>query len=414
MDTAVSEATAGVDYDPYAPESMVDPRPAYAALRKAGPLHYLPQYNAWALARFEAVWQVARDGRNFTTEHHGMAPISSLLGEPGIPNFTQATPRRHTAIRRILNSGYDRAAAERDTEYMRTLARETIASLVAQGDGTMDVFADYANRVAARYAGYKVGLPDEDAERIRHRAEQFFHREPGQRGTSEANAAAGAEVFTYLQELVDSARKDPDGAHGDLARLVEGRAQGEPLSDEEILGDLYTLIITGSETTEISVAATLYNLAQHPDQLDAVRADPSLLQPAFIETIRYDHPTDILCREVLNEVEVCGRTLLPGQQVIMMWGSAGRDEDEYPDADRYDIHREPARSLLFGHGQYKCLGESVALRLGTVLLEEFFAAVDSYTVDRDRCTRKYAEFVQGFNGVPVSYTVRTAGRGGDA
>ncbi|MBS9376288.1 cytochrome P450 [Rhodococcus sp. B50] len=395
---------AAVDYDPFAPEAMVDPRPIYEKLRAAGPLHYLPQYDAWALCSFEAVWRVTRDLKNFTTEHRGSPPMNSLLGEPSFPNFTQTDPREHAAARRLLQPAYNKAAADHDAAYMRTLAREVITPLVEGGDGTMDVFRDYASRVAARFAGHKAGLPAADSERIRHRAEQLFVREYGQRGTSPSNAEAGAEVFEYLQELVVEARRDPSSARGDLASLLNGTVRGRSLTDQEILGNLLTLIITGSETTEISVAATLYYLARNPEQLAAVRADRSLLLNAFMETVRFDHPTDILCREVVNEVEVCGRKLLPGQQLILMWGSAGRDESEFPDADTYDIHRTYQRHLLFGHGQHKCLGESIALRLGTIMLEEFFEAIDTYEVDWDGCRRKYAEFVQGFNSVPIRFT----------
>ncbi|MCD7052777.1 cytochrome P450 [Prescottella equi] len=404
--TSPTTDTAGttIDYDPFAPEAMVDPRPVYEKLRAAGPLHYLPQYNAWALASFEAVWRAARDLKNFSTENRGMPPINSLLDEPSFPNFTQADARAHAAARRLLQPAYKQAAADQDAANMRSLAQEVLTPLLAGGDGTMDVFRDYASRVAARFAGHKVGLPEADAERIRHRAEQLFTREHGQRGTSQANAEAGGEVFGYLQNLVAEARQDPSTAHGDLAVMLSGTVQGRALTDEEILGNLLTLIVTGSETTEISVAATLYYLAQHPEQLAAVRADKSLIQNAFMEAVRFDHPTDIMCREVVSEVEICGQTLLPGQQVIMMWGSASRDEAEFPNADVFDIHRTYSRHLLFGHGQHKCLGESTALRLGTIMLEEFLDAIDSYEVDWDGCRRKYAEFVQGFNSVPIRFT----------
>lgn len=87
----------------------------------------------------------------------------------------------------------------------------------------------------------------------------------------------------------------------------------------------------------------------------------------------------------------------------MLWGSASHDEDEFPGAATFDVHRTYRRHLLFGQGQHKCLGESVALRLGTIMLEEFFEAVDHYEVDEAACQRKYAEFVQGFNRVPIRF-----------
>lgn len=397
-----------VDYDPYSPEAMVDPRPLYARMRAEGPVHRVEKYDAWALAGFEAVWQVCKDTTNFTCTH-GMPPGSALLGEPVGVSFAALDPPLHRLRRRILAPNYTREAAERDTPVIREIARQILGPLLADGEGEMDVYRDYATRVAARVAGYKAGVPDADAERIRNRCADAFIREPGQVGTSATNVAALMESHAYLQDLVEAARKDPDLARGDLAALLAGTVDGRPLTDEEIVGDLFTVLITGSETTETTVAAALYYLAQHPDQLAAVQADPSLIPDAFVETIRFDHPTDLLCRMTAHEVEVEGTTLQPGEPVILLWGSVGLDENEYPDADRFDIRRRPSRSLIFGHGQHKCIGEHLAVRMGTVMLEEFFAAVERYEVDFDRCERKYVEFVKGFSSVPVRFVARTTG-----
>ena len=395
-----------IDYDPYSPEAMIDPRPLYAQLREQDPVHYVAEYDAWALASFEAVWQVCKDTTNFTCTQ-GVPPPSALLNEPGgAATFALMDPPEHRLRRRILAPGYTREAADRDESHIRELARSVLAPLIAAGDGEVDAYRDYATRVAARTAGYKAGVPDADAEAIRHQCEKGFLREPGQKGTSADNAAAMIEAFTYLQGLVEAARRDPHSARGDLAALLNGTIDGRPLTDEEIVGDLFTILVTGSETTETTVAATLYYLAQHPAQLAQVYADRSLIPNAFVETVRYDHATDIVCRRAVRDVDVAGQTLRAGQAVMLLWGSVGLDEAEFPGAGAYDIHRASERTLIFGHGQHKCIGEFLAVRMGSVMLEEFFAAVASYEVDFARCRRKYAEFVKGFNSVPLRFSVR--------
>lgn len=398
-------AATRVGYDPYSPEAMTDPRDLYAQLRARGPVHYLPDYNAWALASFEAVWQVARDHDNFTFVR-GMPPNSALLGEPTTVSFTALPNEEHLQRRRILRHGYRHAAADEDEQHIRTTARAVLEPLLARPDRRMDVYRDYSSRVAAQFAGAKVGLPPEDAERIRRRCDDIFAREPGQKGTSEANRMAAMEVGAYLHELVARARQDRSLAHGDLAALLDATTYSRPLTDEEIVGDLFTLLVTGSETTETAAAATVYYLAQHPEQLAEVRADHGLIPFAFTETVRYDHPTDLLCREVLNEVEVCGQTLRPGQPVLMLWGSASRDESEFPNANVYDIHRRYQRHLLYGQGQHRCLGEHLALRMGTVILDELFSAIGDFEVNFDACTRRCGEFLKGFNAVPITFTPR--------
>jgi cytochrome P450 len=303
-----------------------------------------------------------------------------LLGEPVAASFSALDPPEHRLRRRILAPAYTREAAAGDEEYARTLARSLLASLLTDGEGEFDVYRDFARRVTARTAGRKAGVPEADAERIRLRLDDMFRREPGQKGTSSANIEAALEVLGELLELIATARARPDDARGDLAALLAGSIDGRPLNDEELVGDLMTILVTGSDTVEFAVAATLYHLQANPEQLGVVRGDRSRLPFAFAEAVRYDHPTDLLCRQVLHDTEVGGRPLRAGQGVLLLWGSANRDEAEFPDADRFDIHRRSERSLLFGHGQHKCIGEHMSMRVGTAILDEFFAAVDRKSV----------------------------------
>jgi cytochrome P450 len=165
-------------------------------------------------------------------------------------------------------------------------------------------------------------------------------------------------------------------------------------------------MVTGSDTTELGVAGTLFYLARHPDQRDAVLADPSLSAWAFAETLRFDHPTDILGRCVTRAVDVGGKQMREGQGVLLLWGSANRDEAEFPNADQYDIHRRYERSLVFGHGRHKCIGEHIGIRGGTVMLEELFTAISAFTVDFDDVGRRCGEFLKGYDRVPLTVTIR--------
>jgi hypothetical protein len=391
-----------VDYDPYSHEAMTEPRPLYARLRAEDPVHYLEQYDTWALASFDAVWQVCLDTTSFTCTH-GQTPNQVMLGDPTGHTFPELDPPEHRLRRRVLSPDYTRDMATHDEPHVREIARSVLAPLVAGKGRTMDAYADYASRVTARAAADKAGLPRGDAERIRHRMDDMFTREPGQRGSSDANIAAAMEVFEYLYGLVAVARQERDRATGLLRVLLDAQVDGVALTDEQIAAELHTVMITGSETTELGVAATLHYLAAHPDQLATVRADRSLIPHAFAEAIRCDHPTNILCRAVTRDVEVSGTMLHAGQGVLLLWSSANLDEAEFPNASTYDLHRRYERSLLFGHGQHKCLGEHLAVRMGTAILDELFAAIGSYEVDTARCHRLYGEFLKGFDTLPIRF-----------
>jgi cytochrome P450 len=398
-----------VDYDPLSEEAMTDPQRLYAQLRAQDPVHYMAKYDAWALASFAAVWQVCSDTSSFSVSR-GPTPNQILLGEPASDlTFAGLDPPQHRLRRRVLAPFYTREAAERDDATIRTIARSVVEGLLAATTG-FDAYGDYAHVVAGRFAATKAGVPLHDADWLRERIGASFQREPGQRGTSEANIAATIEVFTYLHGLVIESRRNPTHATGVLATLLDARVEGVGLTDEQVAAELHTLMVTGSDTTEFGLAAALYHLARDPEQRAEVIADPSQCIWAFAEALRLDHPTDILCRSALRDVEVGGASIRQGQGLLLIWASANRDEAEYPDADRFDIHRRYERSLLFGHGQHKCIGEHIGLRMGAVMLEELITRVASFEVDFDRVGRRRGEFLKGFNRMPVEVVLR--GRSG--
>lgn len=395
-------AVSAVEYDPYSEEAMTDPHRLYAELRAHDPVHYLPRYDAWALASFEAVWQACSDTESFSVRR-GQTPNQVLLGEPAANlTFPELDPPEHRLRRRLLAPFYTRAAADAAEPGLRRLVVDILEPLLARGG--FDAFADYAGPATARFAAATAGVPVADAEMLRHLLHRVMEREPGQKGTSEANAAAMGEVFGYLHDLIGRCRSGAASPTGIMAELLSATVDGRPLDDARIAAEIHTLLVTGSETTEFGVAAALYHLDANPDQLASVLAEPSLAPSVFAEAIRYDHPTDMLTRVVRRDVVVGGRQLREGQGVLLLWGSANRDESVFPDADRFDITRRPERDLLFGHGQHKCIGEHIGMRMGTVLLEELFTRIENHTVDRTGVRRSRAEFLKGFCAMPVSIT----------
>jgi cytochrome P450 len=388
-----------VDYDPYSHEAMTEPQRLYAQLRALDPVHHLPQYDAWALASFDAVWHACSDTASFSVRR-GQTPNQVLLGEPAANlTFPELDPPEHRLRRRALAHAYTREAAIGDRDLIRRHAIEVLAPLLESG--RFDAFDDYASVVAARVAAEKAGVPATDVELVRWLLHAAISREAGQRGTSPANADAMGQVFGYLAQLVAGARTGVDHAPGLLGHLVRAQVDGAPLDDLQVAAEIHTLLVTGSETVELGCAATLLHLAQHPSQKAAVLADPSRAIDAFAEGVRFDHPTDILCRVVARDVEVGGKTLREGEGVLLLWASANRDEAEFARAGDFDIHRRYERSLLFGHGQHKCIGEHIAMQMGSIILGELVAAIVDYDVDLAGVRRRPGEFLKGIHRLPV-------------
>jgi len=391
-----------VEYDPYGDEATVDPERIYRQLRLHDPVHYMPTYDAWALASFDAVWQACSDTTHLSVRR-GQTPNQVLLGEPASNlTFPELDPPEHRLRRRVLAPRYTRESAAADTERITAISREVLAPLIERR--SFDAFGEFAAVVSARVAAEKAGIPASDATAVSDLLHRALRREPGQKGTSEPNMVAMGEAFSYLMELVGRCRVDRGLAHGVLGDLLDASVADVPLTDEQLAAELHTLLVTGSETVEHGTVAAIYYLAQHPDQKAALIADPSLAAWAFAEALRYHHPTDVLCRTVSSDVSIGGQQLRTGQGVLLIWASANRDESEFDRADQFDISRRPTRSLLFGHGQHKCIGEHIAMRMGTSLLSELAAAVTDFEVELAGVRRRRGEFLKGFDAMPILVT----------
>lgn len=399
-------ADLAAGYDPYSHEAMADPQPFYTALRQAGGPHYLPQYDAWALTRYDDVLRasILERATDFT---HGQTPGQLLLGEPVPVTFMTKNQEAHRLWRGVLAPSYTPQAVAAERTRLERLARDTLAPLLAQG--RMDVFTDYANRMMVVNAGYNLGFPEEDAIWVRERIDDMMHREPGQKGmVSRRNQEGAGHLFAYLGGFVARLRAEPGRALRHAKKLLDAEIEGERLSDQDLVANLFSLLVTGSETTPMAAAGTIYYLAKHPEQKRAVLADLSLAEAAFRETLRFDQPTNMLARRAQADFEVAGRQIKAGQKLLMIYAAANRDESRFERPDEFDLTRYvgPAavsHDLSFGAGAHFCLGRHLGLMAGTIMVRELLARIGDYELIEPECRRAYGEFLAGFTQVPIRF-----------
>ena len=287
---------------------------------------------------------------------------------------------------------------------IRARTRELLEPLLEQGH--FDVYSDLADPLATLTIAELIGLPEEEALDLRSHIATFFAREPGQVGTTEENDAGRVALMTRFAEIVIERQQAGDaGCAGDdhLSVLLRAVIVGGQLWLPAIVAALYTMLVTGSAVVPLSVANTIYYLAEHPDQRAQLVADPTLVPHAFAESLRYDQPTNLLGRTVRDPVEIRGQRLEPGAGVMFLWASGNRDEAEFERADEFDISRRPKRSLSYGHGAHKCIGEHLGNLEGRILLEELLRAAPDYEVDRDGAERVYSEFLHGYHRMPIGF-----------
>jgi hypothetical protein len=394
-----------IDYDPFSDAVMRDPWPAYATLRREAPVYYHERYDTWFLSRFEDIWQATIQD-TFTAER-GVTPEMVLLKEPPPPDpvFSMLDLPRAREYRRMLAPAYSRRATAAREARIRAQVRTLLEPLAARG--AFDVYTDLATPLSVAVIAELIGIPQAEAPPLREQIARFFARTPGQVGTTPENEENRLALLTRLGEMVGERmqRDDPDG-EDHLSVMLRTPAEEAPLAIGTVVAGLYTMLVTGAEVVPLSVANTAFYLAAHPDQRRVLVDQPQLIPQAYAESLRFDQPTNLLGRFVKDPVTLRGQRLEAGQGVMFLWASANRDEAEFDRPDVFDIMRRPQRSLSFGHGAHKCIGEHLGLLEGRVLLEELLAVAPEYEVETAGASRAYSEFLHGYDRMPIVFAPR--------
>ncbi len=389
-----------VDYDPFSEVVIADPQPLYARLRAEAPVYHLQKYDAWALSRFDDIWACSSD-RRFSAAL-GTTPAQVLTkDQPVTPMLNVMDPPRHgrlrAAIRKCFLPRYLRAVEP----LARGLFEGLIDNVIDQGE--CDIVRDLGSRFSVTIACKAIGLPVEDGPYLNQLVLRFFHHHPGEEGITSDGVAALGEMTDYCAERVRSLRKSPNDGPQAVNALIAFEDEEGAFNDEEIASHLTMLIIGGSETFPKTLANGIVRLWEHPDQRASLSANPSGIPLAYTEIVRYDMPTQFLCRTLLEDVELRGESLRAGQGVLFLYASANHDENEFESPEIFDIRRSAARILSFGAGTHACLGTHVARLEGRISLEMILDRMPGYEVDLDAAVKFRTEFVQGYASLPIRF-----------
>jgi len=401
--------TQDFSYDPFDAAVMANPLPYYRILRDQYPVYYLPQWDTFAISRFEDIWQVLEVNDGTFVASEGTLPAASVLARHN--NGPVADPPLHPLpfhavfdtdlygeIRRAHSQPLRPRSVTALQSRIRELANERLDLLLPRG--TFDLTQDYGGIVAASMVCELLGLSTDLAPQVLAAVNAGSLAEPGE-GVDTAEARPN-----YLQFLVPVVAGRRAGEAGKLP-VVDGLLDyrlpdGSALSDVEVATQMLCIFIGGTETVPKIVAHGLWELSRRPGQLAAVRADPATNVPVVREEmIRYCAPAQWFARTARKPFTLHGETIRPGQRVITLLASANRDEREYPEPDEFIWDRPIQRSLAFGRGQHFCLGYHLARLEVAVLLEEWLRRVPEFAIDGDQATRLPSSFQWGWNKIPV-------------
>jgi cytochrome P450 len=387
-------------YDPYDPDIDDNPYPVWKRMREEAPLYYNEKYNFYALSRYEDVarelpnWQTYRSGRGTTAD----ILFNHIEVPPGILLFED--PPLHDLHRRLLSRVFTPRRMLAVESLVRGFCANELDPLI--GSGGFDFIADLGAMMPMRTIGYLLGIPEEHQASIRDRNGAYIDvakgREPG-----EVSQKIFEETIVMFAEFIEWRAEHPsDDLMTELlaAEIDEPDGTHRPLSRTEVLS--YTAMIAGAgnETTARLIGFMGQLLSDHPDQRRELAADPSLIPDAVEESLRYEPPAPVQARYVAQDAEHYGRVVPEGSFMLLLNASANRDEHQFPDPDRFDIHRRGSH-LSFGQGLHFCLGSALARLEARVAFEEVLKRWPDWEVDYANAERAHTASVRGWARLPV-------------
>jgi cytochrome P450 len=352
------------------PEITRDPYPYFARLREESPVHYSEAHRAWLLTRYDDNVTAFSDpamssdrirpllSKMPPERRAAVGPVFEMMADWMVVNDAPS----HTRLRKLATVAFHPKKFVAMEGRIRELVDRYIDDYVASGQE--DLIANFSFPLPATIICELIGAPVEDAEKIKVWSEDLslvaFGAGGDARSERHARATHGLEeMLKYFGELLEQRREHP-GGEDMVSSILRGDGSGETLTDDEMKGMCALMIFAGHETTMNTIAATVYQLLRHPDQLALLKADFKLAGKSVEEGLRTEGAIKVLQRWVKDDTEVRGQRIEAGQRVFLVIGSANRDPAKFVDPDRFDITRQPNPHIAFGKGVHTCIGAMLA------------------------------------------------------
>jgi cytochrome P450 len=397
--------------DPYDYDFHEDPYPYYRRLRDEAPLYRNEALKFWALSRHQDVLQGFRNSTTLSNRDGvSLDPVSRGPHASKTMSFLAMDDPAHLRLRTLVSKGFTPRRIRELEPRVTELAVQHLDTMLEKaasgppGSVTVDYVAEFAGKLPMDVISELMGVPLADRDRIRAMADGVMHREDGVNDVPASAIQASINLIVYYQGMIAERRKKPTE---DLtSALLDAEIDGDRLTDEEILGFMFLMVIAGNETTTKLLANAAFWGYKNPDQLTPVYADLSRVPLWVEETLRYDTSSQILARTVSGELNLYDTQIPAGDVLLLLPGSAHRDERVFENPDDYLIGREIGSKLMsFGSGAHFCLGAHLARMEARVALTELFKRIRGYQVDEANAVRVHSSNVRGFARLPIAVEV---------
>lgn len=400
---------ASCPFDPHHSSTVSDPYPGYQWLREYAPVRYLEDHNLWVVARYSDAVDVLNNPHRFSSQlgmgavHRLHAPqsVDYRIGAPGVRVLIATDPPEHTRLRKAVATPFRRSAVLKLVPRIELIAEELVANLLANAEyGDADIYRDLAAPLPELVLAELLGVPAQMHDEFREWA-SVITDDLDRTGAADTRLGRGYDMFRYFHSEIRRRKRAPSE---DLFSVVA--ATGEAgLSDHEVMAFCAFLLVAGVETTTSLFTNIIDMLIRQPAIQSRLWTAPELAGAVVEESLRFDTSVQGLWRAAVAEDELGGVTLPAGARLLVLFGSANRDERVFADAGTFDLERSANPHLAFGYGHHRCLGAVLAK-------EELVAALNALVkatggiASRAEFMRRNSLVLRGFTAQPVTVWLR--------
>ncbi len=399
--------------DLFSPDFKANPYPTYAHLRSEAPIHRvaLPDGRGmWLVTRYEDVSAILRDERFVKDWRNAMTP-EQIAGVPPIPevmkpltrNMLDTDPPDHERLRALVSKAFTPRLIERMRPRVQEIA-DTLLDAV-QDKGEMDLIDDYAFPLPIIVIAELLGVSAEDRNKFREWSNAAVSGDTTQEYVEKVLLPHMQAFTDYLRALFEEKRENPKDDL--ISALVRAEEAGDKLSEDELLAMVFLLLVAGHETTVNLIGNGVLALLQHPDQLQKLTEDPSLIKPAIEELLRYDGPVETSSERFAREDIRIGETVIPrGEMVLVVLASADHDPERFPNPDALDITRADNKHVAFGKGIHFCMGAPLARMEGQIAINTLLRRMPGLQLkdSPESLSWRPGLVLRGLRGLPVKFS----------
>jgi cytochrome P450 len=346
------------------PEFWIDPYPVFARLRAESPVQWHDEAQLWTIARHDDVMRISRDPTTFCSGK-GVLPTDRQRDIAGTESILFLDPPDHQRHRKLVSPAFTPRRIAAIEARVRELARELLDP-IDKGEA-VDFAPAVAEPLPMLVIAEMLGVPVEDRDRFKIWSDAMIDAATDPK---EETYELAFELWGYFENIIEQRRAEP--ADDLVSVIAHAQVDDVPLTNAELNGFCMTLLVAGNETTRNLITGGVEALARHPEQLQRLVADRTLVPTAVEEMLRWVTPVMNFARTATDDVELRGQQIGAGQMVLMLYGAANRDPEVFgPSADTFDVGRQPNPHVAFGFGEHFCMGASLARLEARILFDEF-------------------------------------------